>query len=97
MLLSQISELNLHAVAHYENRTSEEGRFTPARCPSDWSGNSGGKPPFLTCSVLETYENPNYPSRGLFVISVDAVEGFAGSKWVDYIPIDKFEDSHPNY
>src|ERR1041385_276285 len=35
-----------------EQRTSKEGRFSPARSGSELLGKSGGKPPFLTCSLL---------------------------------------------
>jgi len=35
-----------------QNRTSKEGRFTPAGPRQLRSGTSGGKPPFLTCSIL---------------------------------------------
>jgi hypothetical protein len=36
-----------------EDGTSEEGRFNPAVPELKRLGNSGGKPPFLTCSILE--------------------------------------------
>jgi hypothetical protein len=41
------------AAARNLDRTSREGRFTPAHCQSHTSlfGTSGGKPPFLTCSI----------------------------------------------
>jgi hypothetical protein len=39
-----------------ESRTGEEGRFTLAHNPSVLSVNSGGKPPFLTCSVFRSIE-----------------------------------------
>src|SRR6476469_339942 len=39
----------------HEPRTSKEGRFTPAVTLLICWDHSGGKPPFLTCPLLEKY------------------------------------------
>ena len=41
------------ATTFLKQRTSKEGRFTPAVIPTNQVGDSGGKLPFLTCSLLE--------------------------------------------
>src|SRR6476659_5545011 len=44
-----------HILFSTAHSTSEEGRFTPARTRSQFSANSGGKPPFLTCTFPYLY------------------------------------------